>query len=239
MRTAAEEQARAAVAYHGRLAAGWEERYQKPAFQARLRVLDECLAGRQLQGQEWLDAGCGAGTLARHLADRGCSVLGVDASSEMITAARQSSLTLQSRERLQYERIETLASLPNSDSSFDGILCSSVLEYVPDVPACLAEFRRVLRPNGVLVVSVPNRRSLVRRAQVSVHRLARRLKRHWLPFLDHSRNEYTAASFRYLLERHGLQVERVIPFGSPIPDWLQRREFGGSLLMFTAVRRAT
>ena len=36
-----------AVAYHGGLAADWEDRYQKRSFQARLEVLEECLLGRQ------------------------------------------------------------------------------------------------------------------------------------------------------------------------------------------------
>jgi 2-polyprenyl-3-methyl-5-hydroxy-6-metoxy-1,4-benzoquinol methylase len=238
MRTAADEQAQAAVAYHQQLAVGWDERYQKPAFRARLRVLEECLAGRQLQGHEWLDAGCGTGTLARYLADKGCSMLGVDASSEMISAARQAAPPADHAERLRFQQIETIAALPSADSSFDGVLCSSVLEYVADAPACLAEFHRVLRPSGLLLVSVANRRSLVRRAQVSAHLVARFLRQRWLPFLEHSRNEYTAARFRLLLEKQGFEVERVIPFGSPIPIWLQDWELGGSLLMFSAVRRA-
>jgi 2-polyprenyl-6-hydroxyphenyl methylase/3-demethylubiquinone-9 3-methyltransferase len=238
MRTAADEQAQAAVAYHERLAASWDERYQKPAFRARLRVLEECLAGRQLQCQEWIDAGCGAGTLARYLADKGCNVLGVDASSEMISAARQAAQPAEHPERVRFQQIETIAALPIHDSSFDGVLCSSVLEYVADAPTCLAEFHRVLRPNGLLVVSIANRRSIIRRAQVTAHRLAKVLRRKWLPFLEHSRNEYTVASFRLLLEKHGFEVERAIPFGSPIPVWLQDWEFGGSLLMFGAVRRA-
>jgi 2-polyprenyl-3-methyl-5-hydroxy-6-metoxy-1,4-benzoquinol methylase len=238
MRTAANEQARA-VAYHGDLAANWEARYRKPAFQARLRTLKECLAGRRLQGQAWLDAGSGTGTLARFLAENGCQVLGVDASIEMITAARQSALNSAVRDSLQFDLIESLANLPHPRAAFEGILCSSVLEYVPDVAACLAEFHRVLRPGGLLLVSVPNRRSIIRRAQVGAHRLGAALHQKWLAFLDHSRNEYSSAAFRALLQDHGFVVERIIPFGSPIPHWLQRQEFGGSLLMFCATRNPT
>jgi 2-polyprenyl-3-methyl-5-hydroxy-6-metoxy-1,4-benzoquinol methylase len=238
MRTVTNEPARA-VAYHGELAANWEARYRKPAFQARLRVLEECLAGRDLRDQQWLDAGCGAGTIARFLAEKGCQVLGLDASVEMITAARESALTSAVRDRLQFDRIDILDGLPYPAASFDGILCSSVLEYVSDVNACLAEFCRALRPGGLLLVSVPNRRSIIRRAQVNTHRLGNALKQQWLPFLDHSCNEYTAPAFRELLEGCGFTVEHVIPFGSPIPRLLQRQEFGGSLLMFCATRKRT
>lgn len=44
---------------------------------------------------------------------------------------------------------------PLSDGSFDGVLCSQVLEHVFTPDAFLAEIRRVLRPGGVLVLAVP------------------------------------------------------------------------------------
>lgn len=235
MLTSSEPSPKDAVAYHRELALGWEHRYTKPAFKARLRAFEECLAGHDLHGQDWLDAGCGSGTMARYLAQAGARVLAVDAAEEMITMARK----LAGQEvapQLRFERIATIAQLPLADQSLDGILCSSVLEYVSDPAACLAEFARVLRPRGHLVISVPNRNSLVRRAQVGTHKLGRLLGQSWCAFLDYSHNEYTAPEFRNLLREHRFATGKVIPFGSPIPRWLQRKEFGGSLLAFCAVR---
>jgi ubiquinone/menaquinone biosynthesis C-methylase UbiE len=235
MVTSSEHPANDAVAYHRELAVGWEQRYQKPAFRARLRVFEDCLAGRDLHGQEWLDAGCGSGTLARYLVEAGARVLGVDAAEEMIVLASLASHDCSSQQ-LRFEHIATISNLPLGDQSLDGILCSSVLEYVPDPAACLAEFARVLRPGGLLVVSVANRNSLVRKIQVGTHRLGRLLRQRWCAFLSYSNNEYAAADFRVLLKQHGFATSTIIPFGSPIPHWLQRREFGGSLLAFCAVR---
>jgi ubiquinone/menaquinone biosynthesis C-methylase UbiE len=251
-----EPPAKDAVAYHRELAIGWDQRYKKPAFKARLRAFEECLAGHDLNGQDWLDAGCGSGTLARHLFEAGANVLGVDAAEEMIALAREFTSPDVARldvarldvarhdvarhdqrsRQLRFEHIATIAKLPLADQSLDGILCSSVLEYVPDPEACLAEFARVLRPRGLLIASVANRNSLARRAQVATHRLGRILQQRWCAFLDYSHNEYTAASLRDFLKGHGFSTANVIPFGSPIPHWLQRREFGGSLLAFRAVR---
>jgi 2-polyprenyl-3-methyl-5-hydroxy-6-metoxy-1,4-benzoquinol methylase len=246
MLTTPEHAAKDAVAYHRELAVSWEQRYRKPAFKARLRAVEECLAGRDLHGQDWLDAGCGSGTLARNLLEAGANVLGVDAAEEMIDLARELARQDVAKQdvvrhdepsrRLRFEHIATIAHLPLGDQSLDGILCSSVLEYVPDPEACLAEFARVLHPGGLLVVSVPNRNSLVRKAQVATHRLGRRLRQRWCAFLDYSHNEYAAAGFCTLLKLHGFSTGKVIPFGSPIPHWLQRREFGGSLLAFCTVR---
>jgi 2-polyprenyl-6-hydroxyphenyl methylase/3-demethylubiquinone-9 3-methyltransferase len=238
MLTTPEPTAKDAVAYHRELALGWEQRYQKPAFKARLRAVEECLADHDLHGQHWLDAGCGSGTLARYLLEAGANVLGVDAAEEMITLARELTIAKQNEptRQLRFEHIATIAHLPLADQSLDGILCSSVLEYVPDADACLTEFARVVRPGGLLVISVANRNSIVRQTQLATHRLGRILGRRWCAFLDYSHNDYVAAAFRRVLKEHGFAPGKVIPFGSPIPHWLQRREFGGSLLAFCAVR---
>ena len=236
MFTSPESPAKDAVAYHRDLAVGWEQRYEKPAFRARLRAFEECLAGRDLQGQHWLDAGCGSGTMARYLVIRGASVLGVDAAEEMIAVAREFAGRDVTGGQLRFEHVATIVHLPVADQSLDGILCSSVLEYVPDPAACLAEFARVLRPGGLLVVSVANRNSVVRWVQVATHRLGRLLRQRWCAFLEYSHNEYAVADFRALLKLHGFTTLNLIPFGSPIPHWLQRRKFGGSLLAFCAVR---
>jgi len=175
----------------------------------------------------------------------------VDAAEEMISVAREIASQYvaspnvaienvasddEHSRPLRFQHIPTIAHLPLANQSLDGILCSSVLEYVPDPPACLAEFARVLRPGGLLIVSVANRNSLIRRAQVGMHRLGRLLRQRWGAFLDYSHHDYTATDFRALLKEHDFATSKVVPFGSPIPHWLQRREFGGSLLVFSALR---
>ncbi len=232
------------VAYHGKLAADWEERYQKRSFQARIEVLEECLQGRNLAGTYWLDAGCGTGTLSRFLAEKGCSVLGLDAASRMIELAREQGKRHALREQMRFEvtgtgAAGTIEKLPNAAASLDGVLCSSVLEYVPNSEIFLTEFARVLKPGGLLLISVPNSQSVVRRAQVSIHHWGRRLGKRWLEFVQYSRNEYSADRFETLLRSRGFEVQRLIIFGSPIPQWFQRRRIGGSLLMFLAVRNGS
>jgi 2-polyprenyl-3-methyl-5-hydroxy-6-metoxy-1,4-benzoquinol methylase len=225
-----------AVSYHSHLARGWEQRYRKRSFKARQAVLVECLEARDLAGGSWLDAGCGTGTLSRLLAERGCKVLGVDAAIEMVEAADQLAQVGDRSVQLKFERVETIARLPVVSNSCDGVLCSSVLEYVADVDACLKEFARVLRPGGYLLVSVPNRHSIVRLTQAGCHRLGRWLGQSWIAFLDCSRNQYSANQFEHRLAANGFCSEKVVTFGSPLPKWAQRSRYGGSLLMFVARR---
>jgi len=223
-----------AVAYHGSLADGWESRYQKSSFQMRQCVLEKCLRGENLTGTLWLDAGCGTGTLARWLAGRGCGVLGVDAAPEMVAAANQSLEFESHSDRLSFVRVSTLARLALDDSSLDGILCSSVLEYLPDPGACLTEFARVLKPGGLLLVSVPNRDSIARRLQLACHHLGGLLGQSWCKFLNYSRNQYSTAEFSRLLAHTGFADEKVVPFGGPLPPLAQRSHHWAPLLMFVA-----
>jgi 2-polyprenyl-3-methyl-5-hydroxy-6-metoxy-1,4-benzoquinol methylase len=222
-----------AVAYHASLADEWERRYQKPSFRMRQAVLLKCLRGWDLDGTVWLDAGCGTGTLARWLATRGCSVLGVDAASEMVAAARAASAQDRS-DRLSFVRVQTIARLALDDCSLDGILCSSVLEYAPDPSVCLSEFARVLKPGGLLLVSVPNRNSVVRRMQLACHRLGGLVGLSWCRFLDYSRHQYSRPEFQRLLVQAGLSTGKSVPFGSPLPGLAQRSQHWAPLLMFVA-----
>jgi len=225
-----------AIEFHRRLAGEWEYQYQKPAFRARMRAFEECLAGCDLRQQQWLDAGCGVGTLARYLFDEGCHVLGVDGAEEMIAKARELSVDRSNQERLRFEHIQTIADLPLSDGSMDGILCSSVIEYVSDPSACLVEFARVLRRGGMLVVSVPNRYSVIRQLRGASYALGRLLNRRWFEFLRYSRNEYSAGAFRALLQGAGFSTQKVIAFDNPMPHVSFAKPVGGTLLAFRAVR---
>lgn len=227
---------RESIAYHAELARDWDTRYLKKSFDARLHTLRECLEGSDLRSQVWVDAGCGTGTLSRWLAEQGCHVRGVDAAPEMVRAAASIALNKSYPGTLSFESIETIARLPVPSGSLDGVLCSSVLEYVQDPDASLAEFVRVLRPGGLLVVSVPNAQSVVRKAQAVIHRFGGSMGKRWVRFLDYSKHQYSVEQFIRLLADHRFRATKVLPFGSPIPAWLQRRRFGGSLLMFVAAR---
>jgi ubiquinone/menaquinone biosynthesis C-methylase UbiE len=223
-----------AIRYHDRLASDWDERYQKASFRARLVVLAECLDGKDLTGTEWLDAGCGTGTLSRWLVEHGCSVLGIDAAPKMISSAATLAKSVNHPGGLRFQQVETIERLPLDSNSVDGILCSSVLEYVQDPEAGLAEFARVLRPGGILIISVPNAHSVIRRVQVTGRRVGRVFGKDWVLYLRYSKNQYSRSEFQRMLKSHTFCLERVLSFGGPLPTWVQRTLAWGPLLMFAA-----
>jgi len=226
------------ITYHGRLAGGWEQRYRKPSFKARERVLLKCLEARNIVGTLWLDAGCGTGTLSRWLAERGCCVMGFDGAPEMVRAAVQHSIAHSRHGQLAFARVDSLACLPVPDVSVDGLLCSSVLEYVSSPAACLAEFARVLKPGGQLLVSVPNRNSMVRHMQLASHRLSKMIGGRCFDFLEYSTHQYSPREFRSLLTQSGFTTSNILSFGSPLPRLAQRSSGWASLLMFAAQKSA-
>jgi demethylmenaquinone methyltransferase / 2-methoxy-6-polyprenyl-1,4-benzoquinol methylase len=95
-------------------------------------------------GERVLDVATGTGAVAAELIrQKGCTVVGVDQSPEMLAVAR---------ERLPgVELLEASAErLPFEDRSFDGLTFTYLLRYFDDPAATLAELARVVRPGGTI-----------------------------------------------------------------------------------------
>ncbi|TRW88762.1 class I SAM-dependent methyltransferase [Mycolicibacterium sp. 018/SC-01/001] len=113
--------------------------YDRPACLALLGDV----AGRTV-----LDAACGPGLYAGELIRRGAVVIGCDQSLRMVELARRQTPAADFR---VHDLGEPLRWLP--DDSVDLVLFALALEYLDDRVAALSEFRRVLRPDGALVLS--------------------------------------------------------------------------------------
>ncbi len=98
-------------------------------------------------GGRVLDAGCGAGRMARHLADRGCLVEGVDLSPGMVAMARRD------HPHLDFV-VGSLSDLPYAADHFAGVMLWYSIIHTPPAgqPRIFAEAARVLRPGGHLLV---------------------------------------------------------------------------------------
>ena len=100
-------------------------------------------------GRRILDVGCGDGILAVELASRRAIVTGIDASPEMIAAARRRA----SREKQHNDFVVAEAgALPFDAESFDAVVAVAVLCFVEHPGTSLRDMGRVLRPGGRLVI---------------------------------------------------------------------------------------
>lgn len=106
-----------------------------------------------LAGKDVLDIACGEGYGAALIAVRATSVIGVDISRDAVEHAST-----------QYSRLSNLrfeqgsaAAIPLQDASVDAVVSFETIEHLLEQEVMLSEIRRVLRPEGFLVISSPNK----------------------------------------------------------------------------------
>lgn len=139
-----------------------------------------------------VDVGCGTGRFAPLLADAlGAQVTGIDPSADMLRAAAGGS----AHPRVAYARADASA-LPLRDASVDAAWLSMVVHLLPDLAVAAAELRRVLVPDGAVLVraSVRERLSGVRMYRYFPSALRADAAR--VPSLDETIRGFAAGGFR-------------------------------------------
>ena len=151
-----------------------------------------------LAGRRALDMGCGAGLLAEPLARLGAAVTGVDASAEVIAAARAHAGALSIDYRVG--GVDAVAG-----ERFDLVTSLEVIEHVTDPGVFVHGLAGALADGGLMVLSTPNRTPLSRLAMITLAEGTGRIPRgthDWSKFL-------TPDELTRLLEGAGLRVRHV------------------------------
>jgi len=179
-----------------------EATYRTPDVVAQRRATRELL-GLQ-PGEHVLDIGVGPGFLAAEMAEEvgpGGRVCGIDGSESMLALARRRGAGVELA-------LADVLELPFADASFDAAVATQVYEYVPDMPAALAEARRVLRPGGRLLILDTDWDSIVWHSGD-----AERMQRVLLRWNDHLADPYLPRRLPRLLRDAGfeLRTTSVIP----------------------------
>ena len=161
---------------------------------ARREMVIALLAGRGLPGVPGgglaLDVGCGGGYTSKVLESSRWRVVSMDVSDEALSSCRRRGLKRLCRTDLQG------FPLPFKTGSFDLVLAMDVIEHVEDDRHALAECRRILKEDGLLVVTVPAYMALWSA---------------WDEALGH-RRRYTGRRLSEAAVRAGLAVERMTYF---------------------------
>jgi len=109
-------------------------------------------------GDKLLDIGCGEGRHLIHAClEHNIVGVGVDLSLRDLKITAERFAPFANYNPLSYFSIQQTdaTKLPFADHSFDKIICSEVLEHIDDYTGVLQEIKRVLKPNGILAISVP------------------------------------------------------------------------------------
>ncbi len=157
-------------------------------------------------GEFILDLGCGDGQLTERLA-AGAKVVGVDASAEMVAAARSRGVAAEQG---------SAESLPHPDGAFDVVFSNAALHWVRDQDAMMTQVHRVLKPGGRFVAEMGGH------GNIAAIRVALRavLARYGWGDREEGVNYYaTPQAYARRLQRHGFQVVRMalIPRPTPLP----------------------
>jgi ubiquinone/menaquinone biosynthesis C-methylase UbiE len=189
------------------VSAGYDAEAGGGLFAADEPVVAEYLASRE-PGVA-LDAACGTGRFAEFLAKRGHRVIGVDSSPDMLARARR-------RVPEAEFHVAELGRLPLPDDCVDVIVCALALEHVPRLDPVLAEFARVLRPGGDLVISdihhelVTRGSAMTARGPAGEPRIA--------PTYRHQLGDYLRPALSFGLQVRRCEEPRAGGAGGPLPE---------------------
>ena len=93
-----------------------------------------------------LELATGTGLIAKHIVNAAAHIEVTDASAEMIAEAKRDN-----RSAKLHFSVQDMFCLPYADGSFDAVIVSNALHIVPQPEKALAEIRRVLKDDGVLI----------------------------------------------------------------------------------------
>lgn len=153
-------------------------------------------------GERVLDVGCGNARDMIKLVECGAQVVGVDISEGMVAGAKHE---LEAHGIVGVDlQVGDATCLNFADDSFDKILCSEVIEHIPDAPKALREMCRILKPTGRLVLSTPNSKSWYGFERYVLWQKV--LRRNWTHPCDEWRS---TAEIESLVETNGFRVNQL------------------------------
>lgn len=122
-------------------------------FRRRIVTLLDFLAIRD--GEKILDAGCGEGFYTMIIGELwpNCEVYAFDYDPKILKAAQK--WLGKNNPKIHWQKGD-ITRLPYQDNFFDKIICTEVLEHVPDDKKAVLELYRVLKPKGLVGITVPN-----------------------------------------------------------------------------------
>ena len=115
--------------------------------------------------------------------------------AQYVPAAAPAGLREEGWEYGSLDIVSDITAIPEPDASFDAVLCTEVLEHVPDPPAAIAELARLLRPGGTLILTAPF-------ASLT----------HQAPY--HFATGFSRFYYEHHLEKAGFKITEISPNGS-------------------------
>ena len=146
-----------------------------------------------------LDCGCATGTNLKTLLSRGCISVGLDLDANLLEKAK-------SRVPDALFVVGDAVHTPFREETFDFVLCSDVLEHIPEDGKALNEIHRILSEDGIFALTVPI--DVERHWVWEIRELFGLDKSFWMRFYYHVREGYQLESLTSLLSQTGFSTEK-------------------------------
>lgn len=174
----------------------------------------ESLKSLKLKGKEKiLEVGCGDGKVLVNLKKKGHigTMVGTDLSKGMFKDSQK----ICKKEKLLIDYVEASAEkLPFKDSSFDIILAYFMIYHMPDIDAALEEWKRILKPNGKLLVAIGSMKNLSNRKKLTLP-MQEEFKITKKRFID----SISFESAPKILKKHfSIKAKKLVKYNLRIPD---------------------
>lgn len=155
-----------------------------------------------IQAKKILDVGCGRGFIEEFVVNSGGDYTGVDFVS--------------SRQGFRLALADS-AGLPFADNTFDALFCIDAFEHFPDAQKAVVEFHRVMKPDGLVFLSVPNYANIAGLVKKCCETFGRYEKNTWAPFRNWQPQELehalTSGRVRRLFKKAGFNKLKRIGHG--------------------------
>ena len=190
--------------------AGRYYRIQKKKIEKILKLLEEHKEGNIL------DIGCGDGLITSLIAERtGARAYGVDISRKAVIKAKKRGITAKV---MNVDRHR----FPFKEKTFDFVFCGDLLEHLYDTEKLLSNIKKVLKPNGYVIISVPNIASWYNRGFLLLGYMPTWIESSLKTYTGNPVikegvghiHAFTKRSLGELLELNGFSIENVV--GSPV-----------------------
>jgi ubiquinone/menaquinone biosynthesis C-methylase UbiE len=183
-------------------------------FNTRLQRVSELLS--EYNSGRVLDIGCGPATIVNMFRNKPIEYHGVDISKEMIKVCTD---TFKNDQKFRFS-LGNIEELPFHDSCFDAVLCLGAFEYVVDGYVAVNEIVRVLKPKGIVIITMLNGMSPYRLWQRFVYFKLWNIINKLVWIINGIRNGqkrkkskhtiYRETAFRHLLTSGGLMIEDIL-----------------------------
>jgi len=160
-----------------------------------------------------LDLGCGPGVISIELARNDCEVTGVDQSSEMIDIAnRVKAENSHSKEnKCLFVCDDIYDFICKQSEKYNVVVMSSVFEYLKTPEILIEKLNFIIKNNGFVLVSIPNRQSLFR----LIEPLVQIFIKSEIKYIKQWGNKYSSVVFEKLFYKYGFILKNKVYLGMP------------------------